>query len=265
MPDEHDPPIDRIASALAGAAGIVRRLRAPGGCPWDREQTPSTLKPFIVEEAYEVLDAIDGGNPDELREELGDLLLQILLQAEIARESGAFDIADVAEGLSRKLVHRHPHVFGEATVQGSDQVLVNWEKIKKKEKEGRGLFDGLPASLPALLRAARMGEKAGRVGFDWPNVQGVRAKIDEELAEVDEAARNGVHEDVEHELGDVLFAVAQWARHLGCQPEESLRACCARFTRRFAGMERILAGRGRPMTECSIDEMETAWQEAKRQ
>jgi tetrapyrrole methylase family protein / MazG family protein len=265
MPDDHDSPRDRIASALVGAAEIVRRLRAPGGCPWDREQTPSSLKPFVVEEAYEVLDAIDGGNPDELREELGDLLLQILLQAEIARERGAFDVADVAEGLSRKLVHRHPHVFGDVAVEGSDQVLVNWEKIKKKEKANRGLFDGLPASLPALLRAARMGEKAGRVGFDWPSAQGVRAKIDEELAEADEAARAGVPADLEHELGDVLFAVAQWARHLGCQPEEALRGCCARFSRRFAGMERILADRGKAMTECTLDEMEAAWQEAKRQ
>jgi len=251
-------------AAFAELVEIVRRLRAPGGCPWDREQTHDTLKPFLVEEAYELLEAIDRRRDDELREELGDVLLQIMLHAQIGAEEGAFDVAEVVAGLCRKLVGRHPHVFGETAVSGSGEVLVNWEKIKKGEKEGRGLFDGLPASLPALQKAARMGEKAGRVGFDWPDAAGVRAKIAEELREIDDAVAAGDRGAVERELGDLLFAAAQWARHLGQQPEEALRKGCSRFASRFAAMETLVGGEGRTLNELKPDELEAAWQEVKR-
>lgn len=254
---------ERVTRALGELIEIVRRLRAPGGCPWDREQTAATLKPFIVEESYEVIDAIDSGNHGEICEELGDLLLQIALQAQIASEQGAFDIADVARGISAKLIHRHPHVFGDVEVSGSGEVLKNWEQLKQQEKEGRGLFDGLPSRLPALQRAARMGEKAGRVGFDWPNAPAVRDKVAEELGELDAAVGRGDRGAIDHELGDLLFAIAQWARHLGLAPEEALRACCSRFTGRFETMRRLIDQEGRRLSEMSPEQLETAWQRAK--
>jgi MazG family protein len=253
----------RVEAAFAELAEIVRRLRAPGGCPWDREQTHDTLKPFLIEEAYELLDAIDRRQDDAQCEELGDVLLQIMLHAQIGAEEGVFDVADVVSGLCRKLVTRHPHVFGEAIVSGSGEVLVNWEKIKKREKADRGLFDGLPSSLPALQKAARMGEKAGRVGFDWPDPAGVRAKVAEELREVDEAVASGDTAAVERELGDLLFATAQWARHLGVQPEEALRRGCGAFAARFARMEASVRRDGRELSDLAPDALEEAWQGAK--
>jgi MazG family protein len=259
---DQDPNRD-AAQAFAELVGIVRRLRAPGGCPWDREQTPETLKSFVVEETYEVIDAIDSGRPDEICEELGDLLLQIALQAQIAAEEGTFDIADVARGISGKLVHRHPHVFGEVEVEGAGEVLVNWERLKQQEKRDRGLFDGLPSQLPALLRAARIGEKAGRVGFDWPDAPAVRQKVAEELAELDAAVARGDPAQIERELGDLLFAIAQWARHLGRLPEEVLRAGCTRFVERFEAMGEAIGSSGRSIDQLSPDELESEWQRAK--
>ena len=254
---------ERAAEAFADLTKIIAKLRAPDGCPWDREQTHESLKPFIVEESYEVMDAIDRGKPADLKEELGDLLLQIMLQSEISREEGEFDIADVVTGLSGKMVNRHPHVFGNTPVDGADEVLVNWEKIKKEEKKGSGLFDGLPLHLPGLLKAARMGEKAGRVGFDWPKAVSVRDKVREELEELDEAVASGDRAAMEHELGDLLFSVAQWGRHLGQFPEEAIQACCTRFTNRFEGVEEIIHDSGREIADCTLQELEEAWQEVK--
>lgn len=262
--DDRESP-DTPADGFAELVEIIRRLRAPGGCPWDREQTPESLKPYVIEEAYEVVDAIDGGRADELCEELGDLLLQIVLQAQIAAERGRFDIGDVVRGLSAKMVGRHPHVFGDAKVDGAGDVLVNWERIKKREKADRGLFDGLPSHLPGLLKAARMGEKAGRVGFDWPDAAAVREKVAEELGELDEAAAGGEAAAVRHELGDLLFAVAQWGRHLGEAPEEAMRAACRRFAGRFEAMARDLGERGRDLEALDADELEAAWRRAKRE
>lgn len=259
-----NPKDEKAAKAFAELSAVIRRLRSPGGCPWDREQTHESLKPFVVEETYEVVDAIDDGRPEPLREELGDLLLQIMLHAQIADEDGQYDVADVVTGLSRKLITRHPHVFGEVEVEGSDEVLVNWEKIKKEEKAGRGLFDGIPSQIPGLLKAARMGEKAGRVGFDWPDVAGVREKVEEELRELDEAVAGGDPAEVEHELGDLLFALAQWGRHLGQFPEEALRAACSRFSSRFSVLDRLIIESGRTVEECTMEELEAAWQEAKK-
>jgi MazG family protein len=252
------------AEAFEKLVEIVRRLRAPDGCPWDREQTHATLKPFLIEEAYETLDAVDKNSIEDLREELGDVLLQIMLHAQIGAEQDGFDIVDVVSGLSHKLVSRHPHVFGETTVNGSAEVLVNWEKIKKKEKASRGLFDGLPASLPSLQMAARMGEKAGRVGFDWKDAAGVRQKVEEELGELEEAISSGGASEIEHEIGDLLFAIAQWARHLDCQPEEALRAGCRRFSQRFSLMEAAVRASGHELADLDLLELEAAWQEAKK-
>jgi MazG family protein len=256
---------ERIAEAFGELCEIVHRLRAPGGCPWDREQTPASLKPYIIEEAYEVLDAIDTGHAEPLCEELGDLLLQVVLQSEIADEAQSFDIADVSMAISRKLVSRHPHVFGDTEAKSAADVLTNWEKIKRGESAGsRGLFDGLPKGLPALQQAARMGEKAGRLGFDWPTVAGVREKVDEELREFEEAVVAGDRDAMTHELGDLLFSISQWARHLGLQPEESLRAGCDRFKQRFSHMQSLAAAqRENGLDGLSIDEMEVYWQRAK--
>jgi tetrapyrrole methylase family protein/MazG family protein len=250
--------------AFVELAEIIHRLRAPGGCPWDRKQTPKSLKSFLIEETYEVLDAIDNENPSELCEELGDLLLQILLQSEIGAEQGQFTIEDVVKGISKKLIHRHPHVFGDTSVENADEVLVNWEQLKKVEKEGRGLFDGLPVHLPSLQRAARMGEKAARVGFDWPNTESVRKKVLEELGELDEAVAQGTAKQIKHELGDLLFAIAQWARHLDKQPEEALASGCKRFARRFSKMEKTAADAGTALNDLDIEKMERLWQQAKK-
>ncbi len=262
--DEINKLSERVGSSFERLVGIVTRLRAPGGCPWDREQTSESLKPFFIEETYEALDAIDSGNPRELCEELGDVLLQVALHAQIASEQGHFDAADVADAISDKLITRHPHVFGEIEAPTSGQVLQNWESIKKKEKRGRGLFAGLPAHLPALQKAARMGEKAGRVGFDWTNPASVRDKVVEELAEFDEAVADGDEPAMRHEVGDLLFAVAQWARHLGIEPEEALRQCCARFESRFTKMEKRVECGGQTLGNQSLEQLEELWQQAKK-
>ncbi len=252
-----------INEAFTALVDIIHRLRAPGGCPWDREQTAESLKPFVVEETYEVIDAIDQGRPEDICEELGDLLLQIVLQAEIAAEKEHFTIEDVVRGISQKLIIRHPHVFGETRVKNTKEVLENWERIKKKEKVGRGLFEGIPKQLPALQRAARTGEKAARVGFDWSDIDGVQDKVKEELAELEEAVISGNPSAVESELGDLLFSVAQWARHLGHHPEEALRSCCVRFVHRFNIMEQGLGEAGLSFDDADVEVLEQFWQRAK--
>ena len=250
-------------AAFTRIVEIVHRLRAPGGCPWDRKQTPESLKQYIVEEAYEVLDAIDQKSDGALCEELGDLLLQVLLQSDIAEEAGTFSLKEVMEGLSNKLIRRHPHVFGDAAVKDADEVISNWEKIKQTEKKGRGLFDGLPMHLPALQTAGRMGEKAGRLGFDWSDVPSVRAKVDEELAEADEAAAQGDKAAVAAEIGDLLFSVAQWARHLKIEPEEALRGSCNRFKARFKIMEDLALESGETLDRMDPKQLDNLWRTAK--
>ena len=264
MDDERHKRFIATADAFNLLVEVVHRLRAPGGCPWDRKQTPKSLKQYVIEEAYEVIDAIDAGETEALKEELGDLILQVVLQAEIAKETGRFAIEDVLQSISRKLVHRHPHVFGETQVSGAEEVISNWEKLKQKEKKDRGLLDRLPRHLPALQMAGRIGEKARRVGFDWPNAKSVREKVTEELLEADEAAAGGDQEAITHEIGDLLFAVAQWARHLGVQPEEALRHCAARFKDRFRTMEKSAKKSGKMLEEMPIETLEGLWQEAKK-
>jgi tetrapyrrole methylase family protein/MazG family protein/ATP diphosphatase len=266
--NEARPPSDSLL-AQAGAtlprlAEIMRRLLAPDGCPWDKEQTLQTLRPFVIEEAYEVLDAIDSGKPDELREELGDLLMQIVFQAALTARAGWFGLDDVVAGISEKLVRRHPHVFGETQVSGTDEVLANWEKLKAAEKKDRGLLDSLPKSLPALLRAVRIGEKAARVGYDWADLSGVRAKVDEELAELDVALAGDDAARAEEELGDVLFALASLARKRGLDPEGALRGTLDRFTTRVQAAEALARAQGTTLPELDDAARDALWERVKR-
>ena len=259
--------MSRAQEAIERLLSIMERLRGPGGCPWDREQTLRTLRPYVLEETYEVLEAIDAGDPAEHREELGDLLLQIVFQAQLAREEGTFDFADVANAISDKLVSRHPHVFGSATATDADAVLRQWAALKREEKKAKGrgesVLEGVPREMPALARADRLTEKASRIGFDWPDHGGAREKLDEELGELDRAVEAGDPEAIEHELGDVLFAAANLSRKLGIPPEEALRGTVARFVSRFAHVERELARRGIPHGEATLADMDALWDEAK--
>lgn len=259
--------MSRAQEAIERLLSIMERLRGPGGCPWDREQTLRTLRPYVLEETYEVLEAIDAGDPSEHREELGDLLLQIVFQAQLAREEGTFDFADVANAISDKLVSRHPHVFGSATATDADAVLRQWAALKREEKKAKGrgesVLEGVPREMPALARADRLTEKASRIGFDWPDHGGAREKLDEELRELDGAIEAGDAEAIEHELGDVLFAAANLSRKLGIPPEEALRGTVARFVSRFTHVERELARRGIPHGEATLADMDALWDEAK--
>jgi nucleoside triphosphate diphosphatase len=264
----------RTGEATERLEKIMRNLRAEGGCPWDREQDIRTLRPYLVEETYEVLEEMDrvaeGGPWRPLCEELGDLLFQIVFHAQLAQELGEFDLADVAGAISDKIVSRHPHVFGETQVSGAEQVLHNWARLKAEErrrKHGRegSVLDGVPSAAPALLRAERLTEKASRIGFDWPDLSGVREKLTEELAELDGAIASGERPAMEHELGDVLFSLANLARFLRTPAEDALREANARFTRRFHAVEAGLRARGVAFGTASLAEMDALWQEAKRQ
>jgi tetrapyrrole methylase family protein / MazG family protein len=244
---------------------LMQRLRGPGGCPWDREQTLATLKPFIVEEAYEVLDAIDRDDVESLVEELGDLLLQVVFAAEIGRESGAFEVENCVAAIHGKLVRRHPHVFGEVKADSAEVVLTNWEKLKSAERkeEKKGILSGVPQSLPALQKAARLTEKAARVGFDWRRAEEVFAKIDEEILELREAVEGGQLDEVEAELGDLFFTIANIARKLKINPEEALQAANRKFIRRFEAMEQTVREREQSFEKLSLEEMDALWDEAK--
>ncbi len=248
---------------------IMKRLRAPGGCPWDREQTAESLKPYLVEEVYEVLDALEKDDADELCSELGDLLLQIVFHAQIAAERNLFAIDDVIAGIVEKMVRRHPHVFGDVSVSSTSEVLRNWSRIKSAERKNNQGADhsalaGLPRSLPALIRAQRIGEKAARSGLDWTSASEVLAKVAEELKELTEAHRKGSAEAAEEELGDLLFALASFARLSGLSAELALRRAVDKFESRFRKLEQTLAAEGKEILELDAEELETRWQEAKR-
>lgn len=246
---------------------VVHRLRAPGGCPWDREQTHESLIPHLLEEAYEVVDAIRGGDPELMCEELGDLLLQPVLHAEIAAETGAFDLDRMAHVLTDKLIRRHPHVFGEASADTSDAVLTQWDAIKRQEKgtEAEGILHNVGAGLPALMRAQKLQKKAARVGFDWPEAAPVFAKIREEADELEAAVASGETAAVEEELGDLLFSVVNLARKLGVESEAALAAANAKFARRFHAMEQHLGSTGLKLGQLSLDTMDEAWETVKKQ
>lgn len=259
------------------AIALVKRLRAKDGCPWDREQTHLTLRPYLIEEAYEVLDVIDkiesNTNEKEIankfKEELGDLLLQILLHSELASEKNHFDFGDVALNMVTKLVRRHPHVFGDVQVSGSEQVLQNWEAIKSQEKKSEkgtkkeGLLDGLPKNLPSLQKAARIGEKAHRIGFDWPDWQGSMLKVDEELSELKTAIKNGDLKEIEMELGDLFFSLCNLSRHLKIQPEDAHRKAISKFEKRFRCLESEFEKLNKDIHTATLEELDEVWNKIK--
>jgi MazG family protein len=258
-------PFDEPGNPFAELIGIVARLRGEGGCPWDRAQTPQTLRPYVLEEAYEVLDAIDRDDPADLRKELGDVLFQLALLSQMASEAGRFDMVDVLKGINRKMVVRHPHVFDD---DYDESVPANgiaaWEKRKAAERSAdSSALDGVPQALPGLLRAHRIAEKAGAVGFDWPDASGVRAKLDEELAELDEAMASGDEQAIADELGDVLFTVVNLGRHLPVGAETALRGATAKFEARFRALEAELVRRGIAPHDADADTLEAVWQEVK--
>lgn len=267
---------ERAAVAFSELVSVMAALRADDGCPWDREQTHESLKKYLVEETYEVLDTIDQQDKDKLCEELGDVMLQTVFHAEIAREDGYFDAADVASGIVDKLIRRHPHVFGSVEVDGTEEVLRNWERIKAAERgdEGRfsGVFDSVPVSLPALLRAHVVQSKASKVGFDWNDYRPALEKVDEEIAELKEVldswdacpAGESRAESVKEELGDVLFAIVNVARLLGIDPEDALRSTVAKFISRFKFIEERAASVGADVRDMTLEEMDKLWEESKR-
>jgi len=257
---------------FASLVGIMARLRAPDGCPWDREQTPQTLKRYFIEETYEVIEAIDSGDSDLLCEELGDALLQIVFHAELAAEEGVFTIDDVAAGIVNKLIRRHPHVFGDLAVADSAEVLRNWERIKRTENTEKdadwrkSILDGIPKGLPALMQAAEISKKVVKVGFEWESFADVLAKLDEEIAELkaELAHPSPDPEKVTSELGDVLFTLVQVARWQKVDGEDALRTMLARFSKRFRFIEDRAREQGRSLTDMSLAEMDAIWDEAKR-
>ncbi|UCF28207.1 MAG: nucleoside triphosphate pyrophosphohydrolase [Chloroflexota bacterium] len=259
------PPLDS-RSSFEGFQDVVAHLRAPEGCPWDREQTHRSLRPFLLEETYEVLSALDEEDQDALSEELGDLLLQIILHAQIASEYGAFNMVDVLKGIQDKLIRRHPHVFGDLDVDDKDKVLENWEKLKSAErneidKKANGVLEGVSASLPALVQAETYQERVNRVGFDWPNVHGVFEKIEEEILEVKRAESQ---EEKEDEIGDLLFAVVNLARWMNIDAESALRSANTRFRKRFEELEKGVQRQGRDVSALTMEELDALWNAVKK-
>lgn len=265
---------------------LMSRLRSPEGCPWDREQTYATLAPMLLEEAYEVFEAVEEareGRPEHLREELGDLLFQIIFYAQVAAERGEFDIEDVTERIHAKMVRRHPHVFGDVKVRDNEELLRNWEALKAEEKrtgvedeapDDASLLDGVSRRAPALMEAHQLTTKAARVGFDWQNVDDVFGKLSEEIEELRAAiqerrdagaAAEAEHQRVREEVGDLLFAITNIARHLQVEPEAALKLTNRKFRRRFRYIEHSLRSRGRDIQEATLEEMEELWQEAKNE
>ncbi|MFV0442365.1 MAG: nucleoside triphosphate pyrophosphohydrolase [Planctomycetaceae bacterium] len=279
----------RIQSTFLRLCEVIAQLRAPDGCPWDREQTLATIKPYTLEETYELLEAIDADDTDAIREELGDVLLQVVLDSQIASDDGRFTIVEVVEEITRKMIDRHPHVFSDAHAETAEHVRAHWEQAKRKEKRRESQLDGIPDALPALARCARLSKKAATAGYDWPDRAMLFDKLREELAELQaELYPDGAVPDVpagvetsvvpdtaiddlerldhiEEELGDLLFVVANIARRWGVNPEEALRRSNAKFSRRFRAIEQGLARRGRTLEQASLQEMEEIYQQAKRE
>ena len=244
---------------------IVRILRAPGGCPWDAEQTHESIRRNFLEEAYEAVEAIDEQNPDHLKEELGDVLLQVIFHARMEQEAGRFNLDDVADGVCKKLIYRHPHVFGTVEVSGTGEVLTNWEELKRKEKGQATNTDALEAvarSLPALWRAEKVQKKAKKAGFDWPDISGALDKLSEELAELKQAVAEGTN--VEEELGDLLFSAVNVSRFLKVDPEDALNGATDKFIGRFCKVEAQAAAQGRSMEGMTLEELDKLWESAKK-
>ncbi len=249
-------------SSIKDLKNTMDKLLSPQGCPWDREQTHASLRRYLVEEAYEVLEAIDENDPGKLREELGDLLLQVVFHAALAERDGNFNLEDVADTVNRKMISRHPHVFGQLEINSSDEVMQYWEGFKREEGK-RSILEGIPSHLPALLRAHKMQEKAMRVGFDWPEVSGAVEKLGEEINEFIEAAAAGSPEKMEEEMGDILFAAVNISRMSGIEPEQALQNSNAKFKRRFNYIEAKLAEQNILLDDAGLEKMDCLWEEAK--
>lgn len=250
----------KIGQVTEELAGVMDKLLGPQGCPWDREQTHQTLTKYLIEECYEVIDAIQSGDANRLREELGDLLLQVVFHAALAAREGTFDLAQVTETVTRKMIHRHPHVFATMSLETSEDVLNVWESFKQQEGKER-LLDGIPVMLPALMRANKVQDKAARVGFDWPNVDGALDKFREEIQEF-QGARNP--KEMKDEMGDMFFALVNIARIKNIDPEEALQATNDKFIRRFSYIEEQVHTQGRAFSEFSLEALDEFWEEAKR-
>ena len=259
LADDYNP---RMKRSFDDLVQLMTRLRGPDGCPWDRKQTLPSLKPYVIEEAYEVVDAIDRDDRAALLEEVGDFLLEAVFITELTREEGSFDVYDSITAIHDKLVRRHPHVFGDVEAKDADQVLVNWEKLKQEERkaENKSLLDGIPQSMPALLKASRLTEKAARVGFDWRRTEDVFDKVDEEIAELREAVASGDNAHVHEEIGDLLFTIANIARKVNVNPEEALQSTNRKFMSRFRAME----SRVESFEGMTLEEMDQLWDEAKK-
>jgi tetrapyrrole methylase family protein/MazG family protein len=244
--------------------GIMAALRGEKGCPWDKEQTSESLKPFLVEETYEVLEAIDERNPEKIKEELGDLLFQIIFHCQLAKERNEFDMDGVIRKISEKMIGRHPHVFGGATYETPEEVLGQWEERKREEGKSReSILEGVPKELPSLLKAHRVQSRASRVGFDWKQVEDVVAKLDEELKEFGDALEKKDRQEIEGELGDVFFSLVNISRFVGVNPEDALRKTISKFISRFRYIEMRAAESGKSLSAMSLEEMDALWDEAK--
>ena len=266
------PEFETIGNAVGRLARLMHTLRSPGGCPWDQEQTLQSLRPYLLEEAYEVLHALEAGDSNDHKEELGDLLLQVIFQSEIQNEEGRFSLADVADAIYAKLVRRHPHVFGSDTANNPKEAYGSWEQIKAQERaksgqKKKGTLDGVPDALPALLRAYRIGEKASSVGFDWSHESGALQKLNEEMKELQELLENQASTParIEEEFGDLLFSAVNIARHLKIDPEAALRQATFKFQRRFQFLENVLNKDGKRVSDTDLESLEALWNEAKTQ
>jgi len=257
---------EQISKKFLTLVEIMERLRGKNGCPWDIEQDHKSLMPYLIEEAYEVLESIEENNPVKMCEELGDLMLQIVFHAQIAKEAGEFSMTGVLDSINEKLVRRHPHIFSDVTVETPEQVKKNWEEIKLKEKGGarrKSLMSGIPKAMPSMLYARRLQERAAGVGFDWPAIDGVFDKLHEEILELKEVAHTKDREKITDEMGDLLFGLVNIARWLDVNPEEALRRTSAKFVKRFAFIEEHARRAGIDISGMSLDEMENIWQDAK--
>jgi MazG family protein len=260
--------LDQAGAKFQRLVEIMARLRAPGGCPWDREQSFDTIKPYTLEETYEVLDAVDRRDWDELRAELGDFMLQAVFYAQMAAEEKHFDIGDSLDAINEKLIRRHPHVFADETASTGKEVLKRWDEIKAEERKGKkeapqDLLATVPRALPALVEAQQVTSRASRVGFDWQNMAQVLGKLAEEIREFEEASARGTHDHIEDEVGDLLFTIVNLARFVKVDPEQALRRTNTKFRQRFGHVERRLAAQGKEVSGTPIEELEALWQEAK--
>ncbi len=252
-----------IGNQFEELVNIVSRLRAPDGCPWDREQTNQTLLPYFVEEVYEAIESIDDSDWDLVKEELGDILLHIVFQAAIAEDDKKFKIIDSLDNINKKLINRHPHVFGDAKAEAAFYAKQNWEAEKHKEKGRESRLDGVPNSLPSLIRAQRLQQKASYAGFDWEKIEQVWGKVNEEIIELKEAEISGNNQHIEEEMGDLLFAIVNLSRHLNISSEDALRKTNQKFIRRFKKVEEGIKAKGKKLIEASLEEMDSIWNEAK--